>query len=746
MYAKLVIKNAKRSFKDYLIYIVTLTICVTLFYSFLSVSSRYYQPDIGNAYDLTILGSSMKLSICAVTLLLLFLIRFVNRYMLLRRQKEFAVQSIMGMEQKTIGRLFFAETLIMGLFSIGTGIFLGIFCSQFITAMLLTSYGKSFRLSWTLFPDTALLTVVFFVISFSVAGIFNIRTIRKTKIIDMLLAEKENEPDLRKSRWIYAVTILFELLVTVMLVSGIRKFYFYYDSRYALPVQLMFLGNILSPAAALLLPLLWLFQNLFLKKKRSFQTLLLSLLPCSVLNTVTAASVPSLTAKYYLPLGDGTVRLYLFFILTDLLFFICCIIYLAASLILAWKEKSPEHKYQNENLFFFGQIISKLQTASKTMTLTSITLMLAVFLFLSAPILTGWANGYLDARSMYDVQIYSGYRQVYQEQYLPDEAYEIVTEFLADEQIKTEYDCTFHLYLPKKEDFHNRMKYDFPIAAISLSDYNTIRTMLGLEQITLKDNEFTTHWKAVATEDERNEFLKEHTSAETDCGSLICSSQAYHLERMGQTMYNVYTNVLFVFPDNVCKNLLPVIQNRYIKTARPLSYDTASRLEQAFVSKYPQMTAEGVSYDIRLRTLQKNSTKTDMFVLQSSMLYGAVVLMVICLTVLSLQQLLDADCYRYRFGVLRKLGAEERNIKKLVLKQLGVWFGLPVTVSIAAAAAVTVYFVQTVSKEISAYIGFTALLQQTGFTAGILGALLICYFISTWMLLGYSIGMPVGRQ
>ena len=33
MYAKLVFRNAKRSVKDYLIYIVTMTICVTLFYS-----------------------------------------------------------------------------------------------------------------------------------------------------------------------------------------------------------------------------------------------------------------------------------------------------------------------------------------------------------------------------------------------------------------------------------------------------------------------------------------------------------------------------------------------------------------------------------------------------------------------------------------------------------------------------------------------------------------------------------------
>ena len=64
MYAKLVIRNARRSVKDYLIYIVTLTLCVTLFYSFLSVSSSYYKPDIGSAYDFTLVGWGMKTAVC----------------------------------------------------------------------------------------------------------------------------------------------------------------------------------------------------------------------------------------------------------------------------------------------------------------------------------------------------------------------------------------------------------------------------------------------------------------------------------------------------------------------------------------------------------------------------------------------------------------------------------------------------------------------------------------------------------
>ena len=125
--------------------------------------------------------------------------------------------------------------------------------------------------------------------------------------------------------------------------------------------------------------------------------------------------------------------------------------------------------------------------------------------------------------------------------------------------------------------------------------------------------------------------------------------------------------------------------------------------------------------------------------MQASMLYGAVVLKVICLTILSLHQLLDAGKYKYRFSVLRKLGVEEQQIGKLVLKQLGVWFGLPILVAIIVSMIVIAYFIQTVSAEISAYIGSRALMLQIGMIVGILVLLLICYFISTWILFKRSI-------
>lgn len=734
MYAKLILRNARRSIKDYLIYIITMTICVTLFYAFLSITSSYYNPDIGAEYDYSMLGDGMKMAIMAVTVLLLFLIKYVNHYMLHRRQKEFAVQTVMGMEQKTVGWLFFAETFVMGTAAVILGILLGMLCSQFITAMLLSAYGESYQLTWMLFPDTVAQTIVFFTLSFVFVGLFNIRTIRKIKIIDMLHGDRYNEKSVRKSRWMPVIVVLYEVMLLVMTVVGVVQKHFYFDPRVELPVHILFWGNIFVPAVSAMLPLVW-----FMKRKKwGFHTFVSWLLLSAVVNALFAVNVPGMKDRYMLAFGDGTVNQYLMFVLADLIIIICAIIYLAGGYLEAWKENSPAVKYKGENLFFFGQIISKLNSTTKTMTLICLTLVLSIFLFVAAPALVGWSAGYLEVRSLYDVQISTQYNDVDKESDLPTGNYELVSDFLTENEIRTKYDLIYNLYLPNQEDFHNRVKYDFPVVAISLSDYNMLRKMLGYAPVTLEEDEFTTQWQTIATEEEREEFLALHPKVSTDAGMLKLSDDAFYTEAVGETVYNTYTNVLYVFPDRVCESLLAVMRNCYIQTMETISYEKAEELEKRFTEQYPEIE-DGVHYYIRTSTQQISDNKANNFVLQAAMTYGAVILMVICLTILSLQQLMDAPYYKYRFGVLKKMGVEEKNIGNLILKQLAVWFGLPITTAVIISMIILAYFFQMISVQITAYVGFGELMKQIVTILCILQALLVCYFTSTWSLFRRSI-------
>ena len=576
MYAKLIFKNAKRSVKDYLIYIVTMTLCVTLFYAFLSISSTHYHPTIGAEYNISLLAGGMKLAICGISLLLLFLIHYVNRFMLRKKQKEFAVEATLGMEQKTIGLLFFGETFFLLIFSVSVGILLGMVVSQVITAMLLASFGEPYAFSWSFFPDTVLLTVGFFVVCQILVGVGNVRILNKSRIIELMTANRQNEKPLHKSRWMPMICIFYGILLLWMLEVGTVKYHFYFDSRHPLPVKLMYWGNVLFPA----LTLLWAIAGAVLHRKIGFSRYLCGLLAGAVLTAIPIFSIAELEKAYFLGFDAPTLNQYLLFGVADILFIISAVMYLSNAALLYWKESKVSRKYHNTSLFLFGQLSSKLATNTKTMTIICVTLTFSICLFVIAPVLTGWSLGYLDSRAVYDIQISSRYNDVYEVENLPDTDYGEITAFIEQNKIAIKDDLTFSEYLPKQSDFHQRVKYNFPPLAIALKDYNAVRKMLGYEPIILQTDEFATHWHRAAEDKDIENYIAEHTLLETDAGTLKLRENAVFQEPVGESIYNLYTDVVYIIPDEIAQVLLPVQRNRFVMTQYPLPFKTAEMLEQ----------------------------------------------------------------------------------------------------------------------------------------------------------------------
>ena len=320
-------------------------------------------------------------------------------------------------------------------------------------------------------------------------GIGNTRILNKSKIIDLMTSDRQNEKPIQKSRWMLIICIFYGIMLLWMLESGSVICKLYYDDRHPLPVKLMYWGNILFPA----LTLIWEVAAYFLKKKKDDFCLIGGILVGAVCTSIPAVSIPIMESTYFLGFDMPTQNKYLLFVIADILFIISAVIYLTNTALIHWKESSVWHKYKSTTLFLFGQISSKLSTNNKTMTIICITLTFSICLFVIAPILSGWSLGYLDKRSICDIQISSLYNNVYETESLPDTDYDEITKFLDRHSISTEYDITFSEYLPKEEQFHQRIKYNFPPLALALSDYNNLREMLGFEPVILAEENSLTN-------------------------------------------------------------------------------------------------------------------------------------------------------------------------------------------------------------------------------------------------------------
>ena len=199
MYAKLAKSNARKSIKDYLIYFITITICVSLFYAITSLSSSSYEFITEDSYNFKTLQLILKYSTYVITAILILLIAYVNKYMIRRRQREFATYILLGAEQKSIAFMFFIETLIIGTLAIIAGIFVGTLFSQAITALVLVSVNQEVVFTLRLYMDTVVITFIFFIAMFCIIGLYNVSVLNKIKLIDMLNASEQVEFQFRRS-------------------------------------------------------------------------------------------------------------------------------------------------------------------------------------------------------------------------------------------------------------------------------------------------------------------------------------------------------------------------------------------------------------------------------------------------------------------------------------------------------------------------------------------------------------------
>ena len=111
-------------------------------------------------------------------------------------------------------------------------------------------------------------------------------------------------------------------------------------------------------------------------------------------------------------------------------------------------------------------------------------------------------------------------------------------------------------------------------------------------------------------------------------------------------------------------------------------------------------------------------------------IYLGIVLLMISLTVLALQQLADSIEHKSRFNVLRKLGVEESKINKIVLKQISIYFIVPVSIAIVGVIVFSCNYFKLIETEI--YVGDKAFIANIVLAVILLISIYIAYFLGTY--------------
>lgn len=203
MLCKLAWGNVRRAGRDYLVYLLTLTLGVTVFYAFNTVSMQVDIAGIEEAGLSEVMGTMLGYLTYFLAGVMAFLMVYANNFIMKRRKKEFGLYQVLGMGRGRVATIMALETVIVSVGAFVAGIVLGVGLSQlmtFFTASLFKTQIANFHFFFSVHAFN--LTLACMLVMFVLTLLLNLRAVRRTKLIELMGAERRNESIKTRNPWI----------------------------------------------------------------------------------------------------------------------------------------------------------------------------------------------------------------------------------------------------------------------------------------------------------------------------------------------------------------------------------------------------------------------------------------------------------------------------------------------------------------------------------------------------------------
>lgn len=203
MLCKLAWGNVRRAGRDYLVYLLTLTLGVTVFYAFNTISMQVDIAGIDEKGLAQVMGSMLGDLTYFLAGVMAFLMVYANNFIMKRRKKEFGLYQVLGMGRGRVATIMALETVIVSVVAFVAGIVLGVGLSQlmtFFTASLFKTQIANFHFFFSVHAFN--LTLACMLVMFALTLLLNLRAVRRTKLIELMGAERRNESIKTRNPWI----------------------------------------------------------------------------------------------------------------------------------------------------------------------------------------------------------------------------------------------------------------------------------------------------------------------------------------------------------------------------------------------------------------------------------------------------------------------------------------------------------------------------------------------------------------
>lgn len=686
MLFKISLKNIRKSLKDYTVYFFTLILGVAIFYVFNAIDSQSVMLDVrANVMDIIKLMNDILSGVSVfVSCILGFLIIYASRFLIKRRNKEFGIYLTLGMSKRKISVILFFETLLIGIVSLVAGLVIGTILSQFMSVIVDNMFDADMTKFKFIFSMKACVkTLIYFAIMYVLVMIFNTFSISRCKLIDLLNAGKKTEK----------VTMKNPVVCTIVFVIGV---------------------GILSYAY-------WMVT-------RGVKSI-------NIIN------------KIGIPIALGCVATFLIF-------------WSVSGFMIRIFTSIKSVYYKGVNSFVLRQFCSKINTTVFSTTVICIMLFITISVLSAALSMKDSLSKDLDSMCPVDVQLakysYDAMSEAYatsqnmnekDREMLEDSKLSIIetlnnSGFDAQKYFKdvVEYNI-YNTGLTVKDTIGDINTDDYQFMAdtimpvMTIGDYNSVARLYGNSTYELNDDEYiiVADYKNMVMI--RNQALKKGITLSVNGKEY---KPRYNECKDGFVQIGVQNmnDGILVVPDNAVKP--QQVRNMglsadYRADTKEERYSIETQLDN--LMKNISFKKSFISWNSRIE-LAESSVGLGALVTFIA-LYLGIIFLISSAAILALRELSDSADNKERYGMLRKLGVDERMIDMALFKQIGIFFAFPLILALIHS----VFGIKFINI-ILATMGMSSMAASIGLTLAFVAVIYGGYFLITY-LCSRSIIRPV---
>lgn len=630
MLFKISLSNIRKSIKDYAVYFFTLVIGVAVFYVFNAIETQtaFLKVNEDQREMIKILTTAISGVSVFIAVVLGLLIVYASRFLMKRRNKEFALYMMLGMSKWKIAGLLLCETVIIGIGSLFVGLLIGIGLSQVMSAVVANLFEADMNdYRFTVSASAIVKTIIYFSIMYVVVILRSGVVIGRCRLITLMNSGRRSEKITMKNPWLCVIVFLISAAVLGWAYHTVGWDFEHITER---RIGLAILAGIVSTffifwsVSGMLLRVIMSAKGVYHRGLNSFTFRQLS----SKINT----TIASMT------------------VICLMLFVTIC------TLSTSFTIRNSMNKGVEDNfpVDFYGRFALHTHDPSDDPSDDS-----------------SYHTGNIDdVYAQQNMSIYDDFGEYHH-------FYDYI-----------ESNFTFDTFAgDRKEELTGSSMsiyamMNFTISFLKLSDYNAVMKLYGQKQIELNDGEYAVSANAAGMPEMYDKLLEDSTEITVFGNTLRPGSKKCILSSFYPDIQASNTGTIIV-PDNAVSEKYRGVDyfvgnySAADKKGKEAAEKTARDHWNYVLRWYKSPTENGYMSGIETRIEAANNAIGIGAIVTFLGLYIGFIFLVSCGAILALKELSESADSMPRYMMLRKLGVEERDISKSIFRQSGIFFLLP---------------------------------------------------------------------